>query len=78
MLSIPPWSTRGSNVTAITRPWTGIVRQSDGVNILVYCKAARREEAAELLAKQATAFGGELLALMFGHHDDLILKVEVA
>jgi len=78
MLSIQPWSTRGSNVTAITRPWTGIVRQSDGVNILVYCKAARREEASELLTGQADVFGGELLALMFGHYDDIILKVEVA
>lgn len=77
-MSIQPWSTRGSNVTAITRPWTGIVRQTDGVRVLVYCEAARRDEAAELLSKQATVFGGELLALMFGHHDDIILRIEVA
>lgn len=56
----------------------GLVQQADGVRILIYCKAARREEAAKLLQKQAGVFGSELLALMFGHYDDLILKVEVA
>lgn len=77
-MSIQPWSTRGSNITAITRPCTGIVQQTDGVRILVYCEAARRDEAADLLAGQAAVFGGTLLALMFGHHDDIILRIEVA
>ncbi len=78
MLSIQPWSTRGGNVTAIIRPWTGIIRQADGVHILIYCKAAGREEATELLQKQAAVFDSELLALMFGHYDDIILRIEVA
>lgn len=72
---IQPWSKSGSNITAITRPWTGIVLRPDGVCILVFCEASVRTEANELLQRQAAVFRGTLIATMFGHQDSAILKV---
>lgn len=72
---VQPWSRQGSNITAIIRPWTGIVLQDDGVRILVFCEASTRSEANELLAKQASVFRGTLVASIFGHHDKTILRV---
>lgn len=70
-MSIQPWSQRGSNVSAVTRPWTGIVMKNDGDRVLVYCEAARRDEANALLERKAN--GGQLIASIFGHHDPSIL-----
>jgi hypothetical protein len=72
--NIQPWSREGSNVTAVPRPWTGVIVKADNANIraLVHCDAATRNEANRKLAAVA-APGFALVASFFGDHAEAIL-----
>ena len=72
--NIQNWSKSDSTITAVPRPWTGVVACKGDANVkrLVKCSAPTRSEAIAQLREQLA--GGEtLVAAFFGDHSNVIL-----
>lgn len=75
--NIQYWSEENSTITAVPRPWSGIVvnRYDPSRRALVKCNAATRDEALALLSGQV-APGYILIAAFFGDVFETILRTE--
>lgn len=73
MSGIQPWSRKGSTIMALDRPWTAIVFDLSTLQSHILHGVYRtRKEAINTFAVRITG-NEQLIAVLFGHHDEIIL-----